>query len=225
VTITARRLRASPADLVLALVAEALSHQMSARGEPASRTIRVMVPRTLRTTRRGGSRRARANGPETDRLPANQTAGVLLDLPLGPMSLDERTSAVRDVRRARLRRGDEDAAAFVLGAMNLLPLPLQRAFTRAVYTSRRFNLIVSVFPGMRRPCHLLGTEIGAVFPVLALADGVGLAVGAMTWGRSMSVGLLSDGGGPRRGAGCLPRHSRARPAIRAPARARVRHRG
>jgi hypothetical protein len=31
-----------------------------------------------------------------------------------------------------------------------------------------------------------------VYPVLALADGVGLAVGAMTWGRSLCIGLLAD---------------------------------
>jgi diacylglycerol O-acyltransferase / wax synthase len=108
------------------------------------------------------------------------------------MTLGERAAAVRKVRAARLRRGDSDATAFVLGAMNLLPAPLQRAFARAVYTSRRFNLIVSIFPGLRRTRHLLGAEIVTVFPVLALADGVGLAVGAMAWGRSMSVGLLAD---------------------------------
>jgi diacylglycerol O-acyltransferase len=69
---------------------------------------------------------------------------------------------------------------------------VQRAFARAAFTSRRFNLIVSVFPGVRRTRHLLGSEITAVFPVLALADGVGLAVGAMTWGQSLSIGLMAD---------------------------------
>jgi diacylglycerol O-acyltransferase len=108
------------------------------------------------------------------------------------MSLGERAAAIRSLRQARLRRGDADATAFVIGAMNLLPAPLQRAFARAVYTSRRFNLIVSVFPGLRRTRHLLGAQIATVFPVLALADGVGLVVGAMAWGQSMSIGLLAD---------------------------------
>jgi len=51
---------------------------------------------------------------------------------------------------------------------------------------------VSVFPRVRRIRHLLGAEITAVFPVLALADGVGLAVGAMAWGQSQSIGLTAD---------------------------------
>jgi len=80
----------------------------------------------------------------------------------------------------------------VIAAMDLLPAPLQRAFARRVYTRRRFNVIVSIFPGLRRTRYLLGAEIATVFPVLALADGVGLAVGAMAWGRSMSIGLLAD---------------------------------
>jgi diacylglycerol O-acyltransferase / wax synthase len=109
---------------------------------------------------------------------------VLLDLPVGPMSLAERVTAVRAARQSQLRRGDAEASAFVLRAMNLLPSPLQRAIARMAFTSRRFSLIVSVFPGTRQTRQLLGAEVTEVFPVLALADGVGLAVGAMTWGRS-----------------------------------------
>jgi diacylglycerol O-acyltransferase / wax synthase len=196
VAVTARQFGASPADLVLALTAEALGRHVSVRGEPAERTVRAMVPRTLRSAGRalrgyppGAS--AADRGPD-GRMPANRTAGVLLDLPVGPMSLGERAAAIRTMREERLLRGDADAAAFVLAAMNLFPAPLQRAFARAVYTSRRFNLIVSVFPGLRLTRRLLGAEIATVYPVLALADGVGLAVGAMAWGRSMSIGLLAD---------------------------------
>lgn len=187
VTITARQLGASPADLVLALSAEALGRQMAARGEPNERTVRVMVPRTLRMS--GLQLRGR---PADARVPGNRTAGVLLDLPVGPMSLAERAAAVRAARQSRIRRGDADAAAFVLAAMNVFPAPLQRAFARWVYTSHRFNLIVSIFPGLRRTRFLLGAQITTVYPVLALADGVGLAVGAMAWGRSLSIGLLAD---------------------------------
>jgi len=108
------------------------------------------------------------------------------------MSLAERVTAVRAARQSQLRRGDAEASAFVLRAMNLLPSPLQRAIARMAFTSRRFSLIVSVFPGTRQTRQLLGAEVTEVFPVLALADGVGLAVGAMTWGRSLSVGIMAN---------------------------------
>ena len=51
---------------------------------------------------------------------------------------------------------------------------------------------MSVFPGDRRRHRLLGQSAGEVYPVLPLADGVGLAIGAMTWERSLSVGILAD---------------------------------
>jgi diacylglycerol O-acyltransferase / wax synthase len=195
VTITARRLGATQADLVLALTAEALGQHLTARGESADRKVRVMVPRTLRTA--GQALRGNPPGPggavpDPDHLPTNRTAGLLLDVPVGPMSLGKRAASIRAAREAQLSRGDADATAFVVSAMNLLPAPLQRGFARRVYASRHFNVIVSVFPGLRRNSHLLGAEIQTVFPVLALADGVGLAVGAMAWGQSMSIGLLAD---------------------------------
>ena len=87
---------------------------------------------------------------------------MLLDLPVGPMSLAERVTAVRTVREGRLRRGDADASAFVLRAMNILPSPLQRAIARTSFSSRRFSLIVSVFPGTRQRLRLLGAEVTEV---------------------------------------------------------------
>ena len=78
--------------------------------------------------------------------------------------------------------------------MNLLPPPAQRRAAAAVYQRRWFNLLVSVFPGDRRSHRLLGTRVAEAYPVLPLADGVGLAIGAMTWGRSLAVGILADAG-------------------------------
>jgi diacylglycerol O-acyltransferase / wax synthase len=193
----ARLLGAGTVDLVLAVAAGALAPLIAGQGQPAvGRTVRAMVPCSLRSaghlpTGRGVPARAgAASGGGSG--PGNRIAGVMLDLPVGPMSLAERVAAVRAERMARLRRGDADASAFVLHAMNILPSPLQRAIARTAFTSRRFSLIVSVFPGTRQPRQLHGAEVTEVFPVLALADGVGLAVGAMTWGRSLSIGIMSD---------------------------------
>jgi diacylglycerol O-acyltransferase / wax synthase len=200
VAIKARLLGAGMADLVLAVAAAAIGQLMAGRGQPAARaTVRAMVPCSLRSAGSAGqpaSRpaapgRAAASGTRSAGA-GNRTAGVLLDLPVGPMSLAERVTAVRAVRRARLRRGDAEASAFVLRAMNLLPPPLQRVIARTAFTSRRFSLIVSVFPGTRQSRRLLGAQVTEVFPVLALADGVGLALGAMTWGRSLSIGIMTD---------------------------------
>jgi diacylglycerol O-acyltransferase / wax synthase len=193
----ARLLGAGTVDLVLAVAADALAPLMARKGRSAPRqTVRAMVPCSLRSAGRppiwrGGLVHA-AVSSGTGTGPGNRIAGVLLDLPVGPMSMAERVTAVRAVRQARLRRGDAEASAFVLRAMNILPSPLQRAIARTSFTSRRFSLIVSVFPGTRQARQLLGAEVAEVFPVLALADGVGLALGAVTLGRSLSIGIMAN---------------------------------
>jgi diacylglycerol O-acyltransferase / wax synthase len=196
VAVQARTLGAGTVDLVLGVAASAIGQLMAGGGQPAAAaTVRAMVPCSLRSAGPSGrpaAWRAAVGRAASDGGAGNRTAGVLLDLPVGPMSLAERVTAVRAVRRARLRRGDAEASAFVLRAMNLLPAPLQRVIARTVFTSKRFSLIVSVFPGTRQSRRLLGAQVTGVFPVLALADGVGLALGAMTWGRSLSIGIMAD---------------------------------
>jgi diacylglycerol O-acyltransferase / wax synthase len=178
---TARTLNVSITDLLVATVAEALSKLLRARGEQtADRVLRIAMPRAQPST------------PDRAAAPGNRSAAITPDVPVGPLQPVERLAAVRDQIALRLRRGEPDGAALVLRAMNFLPPPVQRRAAAAVYQHRWFNVLISVFPGDRRHHRLLGARVEAVHPVLPLADGVGLAIGAMTWERSLSVGILAD---------------------------------
>jgi diacylglycerol O-acyltransferase / wax synthase len=182
VATTARALGTSIADLLLTVVAEALGRLLRARGEGTTgRVLRIAVPRAW--TAESRARGARAG---------NSTAAISLNVPIGPIAPAERLSAVRGQVASHVRQGEDAAAALVLRAMNFLPPPVQRLAATQLYQRRWFNLLVSVFPGMRRTSHLLGVRVEEAYPVLALADGVGLAIGAMTWGRSLSIGILAD---------------------------------
>jgi hypothetical protein len=61
-----------------------------------------------------------------------------------------------------------------------------------LYQDRWLNLLVSGFPGIRRSHRVLGARVAEVYPVLTLADGVGLAIGVMAWEQSLSIGTLAD---------------------------------
>jgi diacylglycerol O-acyltransferase len=183
---TARGLDTQIADLLLAVTAEALGRLLRSRGEEtAGQVVRIAVPRACPV-------RGRARTPGTE--PRNRTAAVTLDAPIGPAAPAQRLAAVRGQVAARVDRGDAAAAAMVLRVMNFLPLPLQRLAAVQFYQRRWFNLLVSVFPGARRSYSLLGARVEEAYPVLALADGAGLAIGAMTWERCLSVGILADAG-------------------------------
>ena len=195
VTIVARRLGTNVPDLLLAMVAEATCRSGGMwLPAPSGRLghLRVMVPHSVRSPQ--SAEKMPGPGPERASRPAaNRTAGVLLDLPVFPMGFEDRVTAVRELHHQCLQRGDAEAAAFVLHAMNLLPAWLQRRGARAVYSGPWLGVIVSVFPGVRRECRLFGAKVDHVYPVLALADGTDVAIGAMTWGGTVSIGLFGTG--------------------------------
>lgn len=168
--------------LVLAVVADLVHRHLAAHGG-APDTVRTMVPLTTRTSLGVGSRSV-----------GNRTAAVSIDLPTGPMPAAERVSRVADALAAGAAGGQPEGAAAVLNLLGLLPGRVQEVLVRAVYGHRFFHLIASVMPGARRPLHMRGALIREVYPVLPLADGVGLAVGALNWGTGTNVGLSVDAG-------------------------------
>ena len=180
---TARGLGTQIADLLITVTAEAMGRLLRSRGEQtAGQVMRIAVPRSSPVA-----------GHDRDvKTPRNRTAAVTLDVPVCAAEPAQRLAAVRGQVAARVRRGDAAAAAMVLHAMNVLPPPLQRRAAVQLYQHRWFNMLLSVFPGTRRGYRLLGARVEEAYPVLALADGVGLAIGAMTWEHSLSVGVLAD---------------------------------
>ncbi|MCW0212885.1 MAG: WSD1 family O-acyltransferase, partial [Pseudonocardia sp.] len=166
--------------LVLAVLADAVARTL---GPDAPARVRAMVPMTTRTRTGVGSR---ATG--------NRTAAVSVDLPTGPMSPAERVALVDRAMTAGSTAGQPEGAAAALAGLGALPGWAQRPLVRFVYGRRVFHLLASVMPGTRRSLHLNGGPITAVYPVLPLAEGVGLAVGALNWGRWTCLGITTDEG-------------------------------
>ncbi len=170
----ARALGTSTTVVVVTAVAEALA-------APGATTVRAMVPLTARL--RSGADRGGVG---------NRTAAVAVDLPVAPGPLRRRVVAVADALERGQAHGQAEGSAAVLAALGRLPRPVQRLFARLTYGGRFFHLVVSVMPGVRRPLHIGGGLIAEVVPVLPLAEGVGVAVGAIAWGRTLGLGLAVD---------------------------------
>jgi WS/DGAT/MGAT family acyltransferase len=184
---TARQHGVGTTSLLLALVGEAL-HRADPVGTAAHDRLRVMTPRTTHAIRRAGG-----NDHEGS-YQGNHTAALALDLPVGPMPPTWRIVAVAD-ELARLERADQPVAAqAVVDALGRLPASLHAALVRLIYRRRYFSLIASVLPGPRKAHYVKGVRVVSVFPVLPLADGVGLAVGFLTWGDMIGVGVSADTG-------------------------------
>jgi hypothetical protein len=162
-------------DLVLALVAEAVAgghHEFGSR-------LRVAVPRTVR-------------GPGTA-AETNATAGVLVDLPVDGRPIEELITEIG--RRTARRRTPSRALAsrFVLATgLRALPEPVAAWFARTAYGHRFLHAVVSNLRGSPVPLSMAGVGIARVYPILPLAPGTPLAVGALSWAGSLGIGVVTD---------------------------------
>lgn len=172
----ARDLGAHASELVCGLVAEAFHRTYPGIAPPR---LRAMFP----VSRRSGQR-APTQG--------NWTGAVALDLPTGPMPVTERVAVVRDRLRRGLASGQPAAADLVLRTMGRLPAWLHAAVARRTYRSRFMNVIVSYMAGPHQRHLLAGAPIEAVTPVVGLADGVPVGVGALRWADRIGIGVLVD---------------------------------
>lgn len=173
----------STTALVLGLTAEALHRQLAVRGAGGTgATFRVMVPHTARNGR----------AQVTADTPGNHTVSLALDLPVGPGTPVNRARVIERLLRRRADSGEAEASGVVLAALGRLPNPLHRWVVRRIYQRRFFHAVVSVMPGRRRPVALGDAPITDVYPLLSLADGVGVAVGAINWSSRLGIGFTTD---------------------------------
>ncbi|MFR9728156.1 MGDG synthase family glycosyltransferase [Saccharopolyspora sp. MS10] len=163
--------------LLLAVLAEAL-HGLDS-DDTRQRSLRAMV--------------ARGTG-EGDAGFGNHAAGVAVDLPLGPMAPRRRLAEVAARLDRAQRHGRPLAAAAVLRALAVLPPALHARAVRGMHRARFFQALFSVMPGREEPIRVSGALLRSAHPVLPLAEGVGLAVGALHWAGRTCIGITTDPG-------------------------------
>jgi diacylglycerol O-acyltransferase / wax synthase len=123
----------------------------------------------------------------------NATAAVIMDLPLGPGPELERLADIA-AHSNRLRTGTRALASrFVMQTVgDLLPPPVHGWFARTVYGGRFFHAVMSNMPGPDAPLSLAGGPMRDVYPLLPLAPGAPLTVGALSWNGLFCLGIEAD---------------------------------
>jgi UDP-N-acetylglucosamine:LPS N-acetylglucosamine transferase len=176
----AERFGARPHEVVLALVADALPRALGPAGLLLpDRPLRAMVPVAVRA-------------PRFDRVFGNWTGALAVDLPVGAGSFGTTLELLQQELRRRASRHEAEAAAAVMWLAGQLPPRLHRWFVRAVYQRRFFTTVVSYMPGPRRGRWVGGARVRAVYPVLPLAKGVPLTVGAVVADGTVGLAVLID---------------------------------
>jgi hypothetical protein len=178
---------AQPTDVVLAALGGAVRQLLPAAAE-RGRPMRAAVPVL-----------ARSGADATEA--GNRTAALWVRVPIAEPDPVRRLAAVAADRRRGVASPRAAGTRFVLERLAaLLPAPVQALAVRGSYRGRFFHTIVSVMPGPRRVVGMGEAKILAAYPILPLAERVGLALGGLVWHDALCLGLAcADGvvGDPR----------------------------
>jgi WS/DGAT/MGAT family acyltransferase len=164
--------------VVLAIVAGAVHQLLRARGESFD-ALRVLLP----VTRRNRLRTAQLG---------NHGTFNIIDLPVGPMSDDQRVGEV-EAAVTSARQGSQAAAASAMIDMaDRMPEAVNRASARWLNDRSFVHAVVSYMRGPRRPMYLAGRSHLGTYPILPRSNGIGLLIGVMHLGGVAAVGLVAD---------------------------------
>lgn len=166
-------------DLVLALVADAVRRLAPATADRMDGTMRCSVPLMVRTPDTGAE--------------GNATAAVMIDVPVDERPFVDRVAAVAAQSR-RLRRPTRALASrFVMATgLRLLPEPAVGWFARTVYGDRFFHGVVSNMPGPTATMTFVGEQMPSVYPILPVAPGTVVSLGALSWAGRLGFGIATD---------------------------------
>lgn len=166
-------------DVLLGLLAVGVRRTHPELSAAVGHRLRVSVPIMLREPHSAAA--------------GNLTAAAMVDLPL--------TDTVDDVRlreishaTARLRTPTRALASrFVMATvLGLCPVGVHRWFARKVYGPAFLQAIVSNMPGPEPAMSIAGIPLDRVVPILPLAPGAPIALGALSWTGVLGVGLAVD---------------------------------
>ncbi len=174
----ARRFGCRVTDVLLYAVATALSDQRPDLAERIRSRLRVAVPLLV---------------ADPAAVTGNVTAGVMVDLPLEPMTPTERLALIA-ARTGRLRTPTRALASRMVLSRILAPLPAPavRWFARTVYGKRFFHGIVTNMSGPSEQLSFAGAPLTDVVPIIPLAPGAPVVVGVLGWNGRLGVGVSTD---------------------------------
>ncbi|MCW3012720.1 MAG: diacylglycerol O-acyltransferase, partial [Solirubrobacterales bacterium] len=123
----------------------------------------------------------------------NRISTVLVDLPIGLASPEERIRAVHAATQRLKDSAAVRAGALLVGATGWAPPVVSGTLARALGGVRAFNVVVSNVPGPQVPFFLNGSRLLAAHPAVPLNPGnQGLTFGVLSYDGGVHFGLLAD---------------------------------
>jgi diacylglycerol O-acyltransferase len=169
-------------DAVLATVSEGLHLWFKSRGEAVPETVRVFCPVSVR----GDDSRGRAG---------NQISGMVLELPTGDLTMEERLGRIKVTTGDLKRTRQAVAADKLVGLADWAPPTLLVLAGRLMSNPQAgANINVTNIPGPQFPLYSGGARLLEVWPFAPLYPSMGLGVAIVSYNGDAYFGLTADPG-------------------------------
>ena len=166
-------------DAVLAVVSEGLYRWFKARGERVPEKVRVFCPVSVRGEGRGGV--------------GNQISGMVLELPTGEMSIEDRLCRIKVTTGDLKRTRQAVAADRLMGLADWAPPTLLVLAGRLLSSPQAgANINVTNVPGPQFPLYSGGAQLLEVWPFAPLYPSMGLGVAIVSYNGDAYFGLTAD---------------------------------
>jgi diacylglycerol O-acyltransferase len=167
-------------DVVLAVVAGGLYRLLRYRREPTrGRSLRAMVPVSVRTRDQKSAM-------------GNRVSSIFVDLPVGPMGGKKRLASIRERTKHLKESNTAVGAEFLMNIGTWAPPTIHAMAARAASRTRVINLVVSNVPGPQIPMYVAGAKLLAQYPIMPIAESMGLSIAATSLAGTMAIGITAD---------------------------------
>jgi len=167
-------------DVVLATVAGGLNRLFRSRREPTrDRVLRAMVPVSVRTD-------------DDKSALGNRVSSLFVDLPIGPMGARKRLGLIREKTKHLKDSNYAVGAEFLMNIGTWAPPTIHAMAARLAARTRVINLVVSNVPGPQIPMYIAGAKLLAQYPIMPLADSMGLSIAVTSLAGTMAFGITAD---------------------------------
>jgi WS/DGAT/MGAT family acyltransferase len=141
--------------------------------------LRAMVPVSVRAGEDGGAM-------------GNRVSSIFVDLPIGQMGPKKRLALIREETRSLKESSAAVGAEFLMNIGSWAPPTIHAMAARVASRTRVINLVVSNVPGPQIPMYIAGAKLLASYPVMPIAENMGLSIACTSLAGTMAFGITAD---------------------------------
>src|SRR5947199_7439655 len=122
----------------------------------------------------------------------NRVFSSFVDHTVGTMGAKKRLALIRERTKFLKESHSAVGAEFLMNIGTWAPPTIHAMAARAAARSRLINLVVSNVPGPQVPMYIAGAKLLAQYPIMPIAESMGLSIAVTSLAGTMAFGITAD---------------------------------